>query len=111
MTKIIEPTVAAMKDRGYPYKGVLYAGLMIHDGEPKLIEYNARFGDPECQVLMVRLQSDILPALMARHDGTLDEVDLAWSDDHAMTVVMATEGYPGSYEKGSEIKGLSEPFS
>lgn len=108
MEKIIEPTVAAMKDKGAPFKGVLYAGLMISGGEPKLIEYNVRFGDPENQVLMVRLQSDLLPALMACHDGTLDQIELAWSDEAAMTVVMATEGYPGSYEKGSEIRGLKE---
>ena len=108
METIIKPTVAAMKDRGHPYKGVLYAGLMIHEGVPKLIEYNARFGDPECQVLMVRLQSDILPALMACHSGTLDEIELSWSDDHAMTVVMAAKGYPGSYDKGTEIKGLQD---
>lgn len=106
MDTIIRPTVAAMKDRGAPFKGVLYAGLMISGGEPKLIEYNVRFGDPECQVLMVRLQSDLLPALMACHDGTLDTVELSWSDESAMTVVMATEGYPGAYQKGSEIRGL-----
>lgn len=106
MDTIIRPTVAAMKDRGAPFKGVLYAGLMISGGTPKLIEYNVRFGDPECQVLMVRLQSDLLPALMACHDGTLDEIELSWSDDSAMTVVMATEGYPGAYQKGSEIRGL-----
>lgn len=106
MDTIIRPTVAAMKDKGAPFKGVLYAGLMISGGEPKLIEYNVRFGDPECQVLMVRLQSDLLPALMACHDGTLDTVELSWSDESAMTVVMATEGYPGAYQKGSEIRGL-----
>lgn len=106
MDTIIRPTVAAMKDRGAPFKGVLYAGLMISGGAPKLIEYNVRFGDPECQVLMVRLQSDLLPALMACHDGTLDTVELSWSDESAMTVVMATEGYPGAYQKGSEIRGL-----
>lgn len=111
MDTIIRPTVAAMKDRGAPFKGVLYAGLMISGGEPKLIEYNVRFGDPECQVLMARLQSDLLPALIACHDGTLDEIELSWSDESAMTVVMATEGYPGAYQKGSEIRGLDEAGS
>jgi phosphoribosylamine--glycine ligase len=111
MEKIIVPTVAAMKDKGCPFKGVLYAGLMITDGEPRLIEYNIRFGDPEAQVLMARLQSDLLPALMACHSGKLDEIDLAWSDEPAMCVVMAAEGYPGSYEKGSEIKGLKQAAS
>ncbi len=106
METIIRPTVAAMKDRGAPFKGVLYAGLMISNGVPKLIEYNVRFGDPECQVLMVRLQSDLLPALIACHDGTLDGIELSWSNESAMTVVMATEGYPGAYQKGSEIRGL-----
>ena len=106
METIIRPTVAAMKDRGAPFKGVLYAGLMISNGVPKLIEYNVRFGDPECQVLMMRLQSDLLPALIACHSGTLDEIELSWSNESAMTVVMATEGYPGAYQKGSEIRGL-----
>lgn len=108
MDTIIKPTVSAMADKGCPFKGVLYAGLMICKGVPKLIEYNVRFGDPETQVLMVRLQSDILPALMACHLGTLDEIELSWSDESALCVVMATDGYPGSYEKGSEIKGLKE---
>lgn len=79
---------------------------MIEGGEPRLIEYNIRFGDPEAQVLMARLQSDILPALMACHSGKLDEIELSWSGESAMTVVMAAQGYPGSYEKGSEIRGL-----
>lgn len=111
MDKIIRPTVAAMNERGCTFKGVLYAGLMIEGGEPRLIEYNIRFGDPETQVLMARLQSDILPALMACHSGKLDEIELSWVDDHAMTVVMAAQGYPGPYEKGSEIKGLEEAAS
>ncbi len=106
MADIIEPTVAALKARGIPYRGVLYAGLMLTDDGPKLIEYNVRFGDPECQVLMMRLMSDLLPALVATCDGVLDHVDLRWFDKTAMTVVMATEGYPGSYPKGTEIKGL-----
>jgi phosphoribosylamine---glycine ligase len=86
--------------------GVLFAGLMIKDGEPKLIEYNCRFGDPECQVLMMRLKSDLLTALIAARDRQLAHVDLRWSDDAALTVVMATKGYPGDYGKGSEIRGL-----
>ena len=106
MTRIIEPTVAAMAAQGCPYKGVLYAGLMIVDGDPLLIEYNARFGDPECQVLMPRLKSDFLPALIAAADGVLDQVDLRWHDEVALTVVLATEGYPGDYEKGSRIQNV-----
>ena len=106
MREIIEPTVAAMADMGRPFKGVLFAGLMIDENGPKLLEYNTRFGDPECQVLMTRLKSDLLPALMAARDGTLDHVDLRWRDETALTVVMAAKGYPGSYEKGTEIRGL-----
>jgi len=106
IAQIIEPTVAGMAADGHPYKGVLYAGLMITDQGPKLIEYNVRFGDPECQVLMMRLKSDLLPALMATADGMLPTVDLRWYDDVALTVVMAANGYPGTYEKGSEIRGI-----
>ena len=108
MAEIIEPTVRAMAQAGTPFKGVLYAGLMIEDGAPKLIEYNVRFGDPECQVLMLRLNSDLLPALLATAEGRLDGVELEWSDDPALCVVMAAKGYPGAYAKGSEIKGLAE---
>ncbi len=106
VTRILQPTVDAMRARGTPYVGVLFAGLMITAAGPKLIEYNCRFGDPECQVLMLRLKSDLLPALMAARDGILDSVDLRWSEDAALTVVMAARGYPGAYEKGSEIRGL-----
>jgi phosphoribosylamine--glycine ligase len=106
MIKIINPTIVAMAKRGTPYMGALFAGLMIKDGEPKLIEYNCRFGDPECQVLMMRLKSDLLTALIAARDKQLAHVDLRWSDDAALTVVMATKGYPGDYGKGSEIRGL-----
>jgi len=106
MDEIIEPTVRAMKAEGQPYKGVLYAGLMITEDGPQLIEFNVRFGDPENQVLMPRLKSDLLPALMASADGVLANLDLRWHDEAAMTVVMAANGYPGSYEKGSEIRGL-----
>lgn len=106
MDQIIRPTIAEMARRGMPYSGVLYAGLMIEDGQPRLIEYNARFGDPECQVHMLRLQSDLLPALKAVADGTLDQISLDWSEDPALTVVMAANGYPGSYTKGTLIGGL-----
>ncbi|MCB1522049.1 MAG: phosphoribosylamine--glycine ligase [Hyphomicrobiaceae bacterium] len=106
MEEIIKPTVAGMAARGMPFKGVLFAGLMITAKGPELIEYNVRFGDPECQVLMMRLESDLLDALIATADGTLDNLDLAWSDDAALTVVMAARGYPGTPEKGSEIRGL-----
>ncbi|HWA91962.1 MAG TPA: phosphoribosylamine--glycine ligase [Rhizomicrobium sp.] len=106
MDKIVRPTIAAMARRGTPYMGVLFAGLMIKDGEPKLIEYNCRFGDPECQVLMMRLKSDLLTALLAARDRQLAHLDLRWSDDAALTVVMATRGYPGDYAKGSAISGL-----
>ena len=106
MERIIMPTVDGMAAEGTPFSGVLYAGLMLTDDGPKLLEYNVRFGDPECQVLMVRLRSDILPALAAACDGVLDTFDLRWADEAALTVVMATDGYPGSYAKGSEIRGL-----
>lgn len=107
MREIIAPTVAAMAKRGTPFKGVLFAGLMITADGPKLIEYNVRFGDPETQVLMMRLKSDLLPALLASADGVLGTFDLRWYDDAALTVVMAANGYPGSPEVGTEIKGLA----
>lgn len=106
MREIVEPTAAAMQARGAPFKGVFYAGLMITEQGPKLIEYNVRFGDPECQVLMARLESDILPALMACHSGTLDKIDLKWHDDPALTVVMAAKGYPEAYEKNTLIENV-----
>jgi phosphoribosylamine--glycine ligase len=106
MDEIITPTVAAMAARGTPYKGVLYAGLMITREGPKLIEYNVRFGDPEAQVLMVRLQSDLLPALLATANGTLDGISLEWNEECALTVVMAAKGYPGRPRTGTEIRGL-----
>ncbi len=105
--EFIKPTMAAMAAEGCPYQGVLFAGLMVDEKGPKLLEYNVRFGDPECQVLMTRLMSDVLPALIAAADGVLDTFDLRWYDDEvALTVVMASEGYPGDYEKGTEIKGI-----
>jgi phosphoribosylamine--glycine ligase len=106
MAEIVLPTIRAMKAMGCPYKGVLYAGLMITADGPKLIEYNARLGDPECQVLMLRLKSDLVPALLAACDGVLKSFDLRWSDEAALTVVMAAKGYPGDYARGSVIEGL-----
>jgi phosphoribosylamine--glycine ligase len=106
MEEIIKPTVRAMAARGTKFKGVLYAGLMIANGAPKLIEYNVRFGDPEAQVLMMRLKSDLLPALLAVAEGRLSGVTLDWYDEPALCVVMASKGYPGAYDKGSEIRGL-----
>ena len=108
MARIIRPTVAGMKAEGRPYKGVLYAGLMMTADGPQLIESNVRFGDPECQVLMALLMSDILVALIASADGVLDSFDLRWRDETALTVVMASNGYPGDYDKGTEIKGVDE---
>jgi phosphoribosylamine---glycine ligase len=108
MREIVEPTVRAMKAMGAPFKGVLFAGLMITESGPQLIEYNVRFGDPETQVLMLRLTSDLLPALIAARDGTLKNVSLQLSGDAALTVVMAADGYPGDYAKGTTIDGLAE---
>jgi phosphoribosylamine--glycine ligase len=108
LAKIVRPTIAAMAARGTPYMGVLYAGLMIQDGEPKLIEYNCRFGDPECQVLMPLLKSDLATALLAARDRELSHLDLRWRDEAALTVVMAAKGYPGDYAKGSEIRNLEQ---
>ena len=108
MDEIVLPTVAAMQARGTPFKGVLYAGLMIKNGAPKLIEYNVRFGDPEAQVLMLRLKSDLLPALLAVAEGDLGDLALDWHDDAALCVVMAARGYPGTPLKGTEIKGLED---
>jgi phosphoribosylamine--glycine ligase len=108
LEEIVLPTLRAMKAMGAPYKGVLYAGLMITAQGPKLIEYNVRFGDPECQVLMVRLMSDLVPGLIAARDGMLKNFALRWYPDPALTVVMAAKGYPGDYAKGSAIAGLGE---
>ena len=108
MARIVRPTVAAMAARGTPFKGVLYAGLILTAEGPKLIEYNARFGDPETQVLMPRLTSDLVPILMAAAEGRLAGVTADWRDETALTVVMAAKGYPGAVEKGSPIEGLEE---
>lgn len=106
MARIIRPTVAAMADAGMPFKGVLFAGLMITADGPMLLEFNCRFGDPECQVLMMRLMSDLLPALVAARDGVLESFDLRWYPDTALCVVMAANGYPGPVRTGTEIRGL-----
>lgn len=106
MDKIVRPTLAEMQKRGTPYQGVLFVGLMIKDAEPRLVEYNVRFGDPECQALMMRLGAQAFDHIHAAADGRLAEAKVHWADDHAMTVVYAAKGYPAAYEKGSEIKGL-----
>ncbi|MBO6883903.1 MAG: phosphoribosylamine--glycine ligase [Marivita sp.] len=106
LDQIIKPTMAEMAKRGAPYQGVLYAGLMIENGQPRLVEYNVRFGDPECQVLMMRLGTQAMDLMHACAEGRLAEARVNWADDHAMTVVLAANGYPGSYEKGSVIGGL-----
>jgi phosphoribosylamine--glycine ligase len=106
LDEIVRPTMAEMAARGMPYSGVLYVGLMIENGQPRLVEYNVRFGDPECQVLMLRLGAQALDLMQACAEGRLQDAQVTWADDHAMTVVLAAEGYPGSYEKGSAIKGL-----
>ncbi|MBV2358299.1 phosphoribosylamine--glycine ligase [Thalassococcus sp. CAU 1522] len=106
LDEIVRPTMAEMARRGMPYHGVLYAGLMIENGQPRLVEYNVRFGDPECQVLMLRLGGQALDLIHACADGRLAEAQVNWADDHAMTVVMAAQGYPGDYGKGSAIRGL-----
>ena len=108
MADIIMPTLAGMAKRGSPFQGILYAGLMITAQGPKLIEYNVRFGDPECEVLMPRLKSDIVPALLAACDGVLDTISLRWSDEAALTVVLAGRGYPGKPETGSIIKDIDK---
>jgi len=106
LDQIVRPCMAEMVRRGTPYQGVLYAGLMIEQGRARLVEYNARFGDPECQVLMMRLGAQALDLMLACAEGRLAEARVNWADDHALCVVMAAEGYPGAYKKGSEIKGL-----
>jgi len=106
MDEIVLPTIREMARRGTPYQGVLYAGLMIKDGQGRLVEYNARFGDPETQVLMMRLGAQALDLLLACAEGRLEQARVNWAADHAITVVMAAKGYPGTYQKGSAIKGL-----
>ena len=106
LERIIWPTVRGLAARGTPYQGVLYAGLMLTEDGPRLVEYNARFGDPECQVMMMRMESDLLPLLQAAAAGSLAGHEVHWKDQYALTVIMATTGYPGSYANGSEIRGL-----
>jgi len=108
MSEIIKPTLAEMSRRGTPFQGVLYAGLMIKEGKARLVEYNVRFGDPECQVLMMRLGAQVLDLLLACAEDRLDDARVSWADDHAICVVMASNGYPGDYQIGSEIHGVSE---
>src|SRR5438477_2574044 len=108
MANAVAPTLGALRERSIDYRGVLYAGLMLTADGPKLLEYNVRFGDPECQVLMLRLMSDLVPALLASCDGMLKTFDLRWYADAALTVVMAAKGYPGSTVKGSLIEGLED---
>ena len=108
MKEIIEPAVNGMRQEGHPFKGVLFAGLMITKDGPKLLEFNVRFGDPECETILPRLKSDLLPALVAARDGMLGHFDLRWKDEASLCVVMAAKGYPGSYKKGTLIAGLEE---
>ncbi len=111
LDEIVQPTIDEMAKRGTPYQGVLYVGLMIKDGHPRLVEYNVRFGDPECQVLMMRLGAQAMDLMHAAAEERLHEAQVNWADDHAITVVMAANGYPGSYEKGSVIGGLDAIIS
>jgi phosphoribosylamine--glycine ligase len=106
MKEIIEPTIRGMAEMGHPFSGVFFAGLMITDKGPELIEYNVRFGDPECQVLMMRMTSDLLPLLLATAKGALDQAEVEWRDETALTVVMAAKGYPAAYAKGTPIASL-----
>ncbi len=106
MDEIVYPTLREMVARGTPYQGVLYVGLMTKDGQPRLVEYNVRFGDPECQVLMMRLGAQVLDLLHAAAERRLAQAQVNWADDHALTVVMAANGYPGDYAKGTVVKGL-----
>ena len=108
MQQVIFPTVAGMAAEGRSYRGVLYAGLMVKDGEVKTLEFNARFGDPECQPLLMRMKSDIVPVLLAVAEGDLSKAAIEWHDKAAVCVVMASEGYPGDYRKGDEISGLDQ---
>jgi phosphoribosylamine--glycine ligase len=111
LSEIVHPVVRAMAEEGRPYSGVLYAGLMVTPQGPKVLEFNCRFGDPECQPLLIRLKSDLLAALLACREGRLDELHLQWLPQTALTVVIATQGYPGYYAKGSEIRGLEKAAS
>jgi phosphoribosylamine--glycine ligase len=104
--KIIEPTLKGMKEIGCPYKGILYAGLMINNSEPKLIEYNVRFGDPECQILMMRLENDLIDLITSTFNKTLLNKKVSWTKEPGITIVAASKGYPGNFEKLKEIKNI-----
>jgi len=108
MDEIVRPTMAEMARRGTPFQGILFVGLMIRQGQPRLVEYNVRFGDPECQVLMLRLGAQVFDLLQAAAEGRLADAQVNWADDHALCVVLAANGYPGAYEKGSVIGGLGD---
>jgi phosphoribosylamine--glycine ligase len=108
LNEIIKPTMVEMARRGAPFQGILFAGLMIENGQPRLVEYNVRYGDPECQVLMMRLGAQAFDLMHACAEGRLSEAKVNWADDHALTVVLAAKGYPGSYEKGTAIAGLDD---
>ena len=108
LESIVRPVASAMVEEGNPYKGLLYAGVMLTDDGPKVLEFNVRFGDPECQVILPRLKSDLVAALIATRDGELGQFDVRWRPQTALNVVMAARGYPGPYEKGTEIKGLEK---
>jgi len=108
MAEVITPTVRGLASEGSPFKGILFAGIMITKDGPKTLEFNVRFGDPECEVLMMRLKSDLLPALIAAVDGQLANFDLRWHDETALTVIMAANGYPGTPQKGTVIEGLAD---
>ncbi|ABL00196.1 phosphoribosylamine--glycine ligase [Pelobacter propionicus] len=108
MRDVLRPTVDGMAAEGRPYRGVLYAGLMVKDGKVKTLEFNARFGDPECQPLLMRMKSDIVPLLLAAASGDISGMDIEWHDRAAVCVVMAAEGYPGEYRKGDAISGLAD---
>ena len=110
-SKIIEPTLNAMKKLGHPYKGILYAGLIINQGEPNLIEYNVRLGDPECQVLMMRLENDLVDLIQSTINDDLEKTEIEWNKKKSMTVVMCSKGYPGKYQKNVEIKNLENIFN
>ena len=108
MDKVMRPVVEGMKEMGHPFKGVIYAGLMIKEEEPRVLEFNVRFGDPEAQPILMRMESDLVPALMASIEGGLDQVEIAYKPQAAVCVVMASGGYPGKYERGFVIEGLDQ---
>ncbi|MEG0765557.1 MAG: phosphoribosylamine--glycine ligase, partial [Pseudoflavonifractor sp.] len=108
MESIFLPTLAALNAEGRPFKGVLYFGLMLTKDGPKVIEYNARFGDPECQAVLSLLETDLLDIFLACREGRLDQIEITWRDAAACCLVLASGGYPGKYEKGYPITGLAE---